>query len=301
MENIERREKVEVEEKINFWIEIPELEAGRKFYFPKIVNQPEALWDNSIVECQISPEKTEKMSFKKYLKYLGIRPQDWHRMFDLEFGKDRMTRGMLKELAPEFLVRLPELWKKQLIERKKYVDKLIEKHKSFRSPEREEIRETIEKVFCQLLNESGYFEEAKLTEPVNDIIDKVDVIVKLEKENEFEPDRYLAIQFTVSADHAEIERKRKNMIERGKISLPEHLELGKMPIVFIKDNQRDYTGIVQTDEGEQKKPLVDYYKEQIKTKPEAMLWKFFKNHINRMISRWFDQIMISLSEEASKH
>jgi len=75
MENIERREKVEVEEKINFWIEIPELEAGRKFYFPKIVNQPEALWDNSIVECQISPEKTEKCLLKNISNIWELDPE----------------------------------------------------------------------------------------------------------------------------------------------------------------------------------------------------------------------------------
>lgn len=289
------------EVKDDFWLEIPELEPGRKFYFPKVVSRPEALWENSMVEFQASPEQTKKLPFRKYLKYLGIRPQDWRRNYEWEIGSDRMTPGMLKEMAPQLLTKLPDIWKKHLIERKKYVDGLIERHNSFRSAEREEIRETIEKVFCQLLNESGYFEEVRLAEPVNDVIDKVDVIVKLQKENEYEPDQYLAIQFTVSADHAEIERKRKEVIERGKAALPEHLELGEMPIVFIKDNQRDYTEVVQTEEEVQKTPLVEYYKEKIKTNPEAMLWKFFKNHINRMISSWFDQTMISLGEEASKH
>lgn len=302
MEEIEET-KDEGWHEIPDWLEIPELELNRKFYFPKIVKRPQGLRDTDQVEFQIRPgqELTQKMKFKKYLKYLGIRPQDWKKYFDWEIGKDRMTSGILKEEALRFLKLLPEIWKKQLIERKKYVENLIEKKKQFRSAEREEIRETIEKVFVQLLNESGYFEEAWLTDPINDIIEKTDVIAKLEKTNENELDQYLAIQFTVSMDPVDIERKRKEIIERGKITLPEHLELGEMPIVFIKDNQRNYTEVVETDEGIKKIPLIEYYKEQIKTKPEAMLWKFFKNHINRMIDNWFDQIMVSLGEEASKH
>lgn len=309
MKNIETRpglaghgeaKEEKIEEKNSCWLEIPELDANRKFFFPRIIKQPEKLNLDANVEFQINPEgETRKLSIAEYFKYIGFRTKYDRKKIYTEFlGADRyQIPELINSVLPTILEKLPEIWKKHLIERRKISQKL-EKMRSYSSSTREDIKETIEKAFIQLLNDSGYFDEVKLVDTVNDFFEKCDVVVKLEdKEDEqgniYEKGGYLAIQHTVLSQTEKLTEKEKKIFKIGKITLPEHLELGEMPLVIIKDNYLDYMR-----EGQ---PLVKDYKEKLQAKPDFLLWKLFKNRINKMLAEWFDQIIHSLNEEMNIH
>lgn len=289
------------ENKNKCWLEIPELGPDRKFFLPLILTPLKRVEQGTVVEISTSPDgQTERLTFKEYLKYIGLRWDRWKIIGRDKFGsEDKFTPEMMADSLPELL---PELWKTRLKERAKIAEKIKkdieakEKQSGIDSKGQETFKEATEKAFAKLLEETGYFDEATAAEWTNDVLDAVDVIVKLEDGG------YLAIQHSVLADSVRLKEKRAEIMKQGKITLPEHLEYGRMPLVFVKDDARNYLEEAEADDQtKQRIPLIEYYKRKLMTNPDAKLWKFFKGNINQMIANWLDQIIYSLAEELGRH
>lgn len=182
-------------------------------------------------------------------------------------------------------------WKKNLIRRAKRAEELAKK---FASEKTETLKEITERAFAKLLDETGYFDRAKPAEWVNDSLDKCDVVLKLENGG------WLAIQHSVRTSNQELLTKRGGILKKGKITLPEHLDLGEMPIVFVKDEYKNYVHRFKEVGFKFDIPWIEYYRKKLKLKPEAKLWKYFDN-INEMITDWVNQIEESLTEEIKLH
>jgi len=187
---------------------------------------------------------------------------------------------------PKFEQKQPE---KELAERTESAKILAKK---FQTDKGHEFKEATEEAFAKLLDETGYFDEARPADWVNDCLDKCDVLLKLEDGG------WLAIQHSVQIPTEELLAKRDEIIKKGKITLPEHPELGEMPIVFVKDDYKNYVQRIKGVGAEI--PWSQYYKTRLEKKPEAKLWKYFDN-INEMISGWLNQIEESLNEEIKIH